>query len=65
MPIFSSSNEAVKMDKRGPFRVSYHGSSTIIVDRYGRWATGQVRRETAEQLARQMTEAEASSDPRV
>lgn len=43
------------LNRPTPFRVSYHGDSTIILDARGEWITGQVPREMAEEIARVFT----------
>lgn len=39
-----------------PFKASFHGDSTIIVDAEGRWVTQQVPQDQAEQIAASMTD---------
>ena len=39
-----------------PVSVSYHGSSTILVDSTGQWVTQQVPRDKAEQIAQVMND---------
>lgn len=49
--------EAAVNSRPLPFKASFHGDSTIILDGAGNWATGQVPRDIANQLALSMTEA--------
>ncbi len=40
-----------------PFKASFHGTSTIILDATGHWCVGQVPADMADQIADSMTEA--------
>lgn len=57
MIILNNEIEKAIQSRPAPFAVSYHGDSTIIVDADGRWVTGQIARDIAEQLALSMTNA--------